>query len=74
MTRQLMQTEMPISVLPQMLPHIIPKLTTDKKLIEGCWLQLEDFKYFFCMCVKFSHKWVTMETDGLSSCDIAISL
>ena len=36
MTRQLMQTEMPISVLPQMLPHIIPKVTTDKKLIEGC--------------------------------------
>ena len=28
MTRQLTQTEMPISILPQMLPHIIPKLST----------------------------------------------
>ena len=51
MTRQLMQTEMPISVLPQMLPHIIPKVTADKKLIEGCWLQLEDFNFFLFVCV-----------------------
>ena len=29
MTRQLTQTKMPISILPEMLPHIIPNLSTD---------------------------------------------
>ena len=42
MTRQLTQTEMPSSVLPEKAFSYNTKLSADKKLIEGCWLQLED--------------------------------